>query len=132
MPRHARIIAIETDPSVIRELCDYDRGFDNELSDRAMRSLDMITMPKNSDDNTSTALGFVAMLANEHPSRRIPKEHVTFSEYLVRTSRLLRAYELYPGIPNPAGRFHRPDGVYTLIPEEQGPANIAQQERIAA
>lgn len=110
-----RIIPVETSPEVIAELCSYDQGKTDNLQERSLRVLDMITMPKNPDDDTSTALGCVAVIADQLPMTCVPKEHVTFSSVLVRTSRSFFAQDPYPGVKAPVPRYE-PDGVYTLIP----------------
>jgi hypothetical protein len=106
-----RIITVESDQPTITELCQYDQGLITALSERAMRGLDMITNPKMKDDDTSTALGFVALLRSKHPSTLLPPEENPQYQVLVSTS---RAYAGYSSIDGPIQE--QPDGIYTLIP----------------
>lgn len=105
-----RILPIESNPQVIGELCRYDRGELVDLSARAFRILDIITTPKKDFDDTSTALGFVAMIPTRHPSTGIPIEEIPHQQILVSTSQPLIGVSV-----NGAPKIHQPDGVYTLI-----------------
>lgn len=126
-----RIVPIETDPITVRELRDYDRGLANEVSDRAMMMLDILTKPKEPEDDTATALGFVALIADEHPSTLLPPDQVRLRPYLVSTSHELRAVSPYPGI-KPEVDTYVPDGVYTFIPETNRSSVAPEQMSIAA
>lgn len=126
-----RIVPIETDPTTVKELRDYDRGFVDDVSDRTMLILDILTKPKDPRDDTATALGFVALLADEHPSTLLPPDQVRLRPYLVSTSHELRAISPYPGI-KPEVDMYVPDGVYTFIPETNHSSVAPEQMSIAA
>jgi hypothetical protein len=105
-----RIITIESDPQTIDELCRYDQSQITYLSERAMHGLDIITTPKIEDDNTSTALGFVALIRRKHPSTGIPPEENPHDQILVGTSKPFAAFSSIDGPIR-----EQPDGIYTLI-----------------
>lgn len=113
-----RILTVESDQQVIDELCRYDNAKTVNLSDRALVGLDIITTPKDDYDNTSTALGFIALIRREHLSTGIPPEENPHDQVLVSTSRPFAGY-----CPTDGPIRKVPDGIYTLIPGLDDPSN---------
>lgn len=114
MSDHKKVVCIESDPSTIRELCLYDQGYRNDLSVRAMEGLDILTVPKDSEDDTVTALGFVAMLDDTPLGSKKSGTQVNDHLTLVESSRPLCVKGNFSNMSAPT-KIHNPDGVYALL-----------------
>lgn len=126
MTDYTRIIRVETDPCVIRELCLYDQGYRNTLSDRAMENLDILTVPNDPEDDSYTALGFIAMLGGKNLSRKFSSKKINGIFSLVEGSRPLLVGSDCLG-EGSSSVIYNPNGVYTLIPGNNQSGNPSDQ-----